>query len=194
MKRIGLTGGIGSGKTTVAHILKVLGYPVYLADPEAKRLTNTHPEIRRELIRHFGKDIYDTDGKLNKPRMATLIFNDPKALKIANGIIHPQVMEDFKKWSLQQGTDIVFFESAILFENRLESAFDAVIGVTAPQEIRLQRVLKRDHTSPEKVKERMNSQENDEVIARRSDFLLHNDDKHPLLRQIMEILEKIKKA
>lgn len=192
MKRIGLTGGIGSGKTTVARVFQHLSHPVYLADPEAKRLTNTHPEIRKELIAHFGQEIYDAEGKLNKSQLAGLIFTNEENLRMVNQIIHPRVMEDFQRWSLQQKAAVVFFESAILFENGLQHAFDAVIGVTAPEEVRLQRVMKRDGISPEQIRERMQHQGNEEMIIRESDFLLRNDEEHPLLPQIMAILKKFK--
>lgn len=192
MKTVGLTGGIGSGKSTVARILVQLGYAVYIADTEARRLINTDSAIRQKFIRHFGKDIYTSNGTVDKVRMATLIFNQPAALNTVNKIVHPRVMEDFQAWSHQQKSELVFFESAILFESGLNVFFPAVICVTAPLDIRIQRVVKRDLTTPAKVLERIRNQADDTIVCGKADFIIFNDEHHLLIRQVMEITEKLK--
>lgn len=189
---IGLTGGIGSGKSTVARILHHLGYPVYISDRKASRLMNTHPTIRTSLIKRFGNEVYTPEGKINKPFLAPLIFNHPEVLKEINQIVHPRVMEDFQQWSLQQHHSCVFFESAILFEAGLADYFQSVICVTAPENIRLDRVIARDGIAPEQVKERMRNQLNDQLKCEQADFIIHNDFKHQVMEQLFLILEKIK--
>lgn len=189
---IGLTGGIGSGKSTVARILHHLGYPVYISDRAASRLMNTHPAIRINLIKQFGNKVYTPEGKINKLFLAPLIFNHPEALKEINRIVHPRVMEDFQEWSLQQHHSCVFFESAILFEAGLTDYFQYVICVTAPESIRLNRVSTRDGLTSEQVKERMRNQLNDQLKCEQADFIIHNDFKHQVMDQLFLILEKIK--
>lgn len=191
MQAIGITGGIGSGKSITARLLKRLGYPVYIADTEAARLIAEHPQIRLELTRLCGEDIYQGNA-LNKARLADIIFHNREALEKVNRIVHPRVMEDFQSWCRRQANPCVFFESAILFEAQLARFFDAVICVTAPEEIRISRVSARDHTTPEKVRERMCNQWNDQEKCRQADFLIYNDNRRLLLVQLLDILEKIK--
>lgn len=192
MKAIGLTGGIGSGKSTIARILKHLGFPVYIADTEASRLMNYHPGIREELIRRFGPETYTDSGNLNKPMLAKIVFEDRNALADINRIVHPRVMEAFQAWCSLQTTETVFFESAILFEAGLNEHFQYIICVTAPAEIRLQRVIARDHTTADKVEERIRNQMDDTDKCRRSDFVIYNDDTHMVIPQIIEILRRLK--
>lgn len=192
MKAIGLTGGIGSGKSTIACILKHLGYPVYIADTEASRLMNCHPDIRQELIKRFGPATYTDNQNLNKPFLAKTIFEDTHALADINRIVHPRVMADFKEWCSKQTAALGFFESAILFEAGLNEFFPYIICVTAPAEVRLQRVIARDHTTADKVKERIRNQMDDSDKCRRSDFIIYNDDEHMVMPQVIEILERLK--
>lgn len=187
---VGLTGGIGSGKSTIARILHILGYPVYIADKEASRLINIHPGIRRDIIQNFGDAVY-SQGWLDKTAMANIIFKDPQALATINSIVHPRVMEDFKQWSEKQKNTLIFFESAILFEAGLNSFFNQIICVTASPEIRLQRVVSRDHSSPEQVLERIRSQMDDTEKCKRSDCIIINDNEHMVLEQVLDILKKI---
>ncbi len=191
MKAIGLTGGIGSGKSTVARILKHMGYPVYIADKEASHLMNTHPEIRKELKKQFGTTIYTPQEQIDKPRLAHLIFNDTRALSTINGIVHPKVMQDFRQWSLQQNNKLVFFESAILFEAGLGTFFNSVICVTAPESLRISRVVNRDRTTPGQVKERIRNQLDNTFKCRQADFIIHNDRIHLILEQLMKILPQL---
>lgn len=192
MKTIGLTGGIGSGKSTIACILRHLGFPVYIADTEASRLMNSHPAIREDIIIRFGAKVYSQHGLINKPILAEIIFNDPQALQAINQIVHPRVMEHFRQWSQQQNNTMVFFESAILFEARLNTCFDCIICVTAPESTRLQRVMKRDHITPEKVRERLQNQLDDSQKCGQADFVIQNDDGQMIVEQVLEIIKKIK--
>lgn len=192
MEAIGLTGGIGAGKSLVARILKIMGYPVYVSDREASRLMDTHPNIRQDIINRFGESVYTKDWHINKPVLADIIFKDPQALADMNIIVHPRVMEDFRQWSNQQTTSLVFFESAILFEAGLKNFFRHTICVTAPLEVRIQRVIMRDKTQTEKVKERISNQMDETEKCKQADFVIYNDEQHPLMEQIEETVKKLK--
>lgn len=191
MKAIGLTGGIGSGKSTVARILRQMGYSVYIADKEASRLMNTHPEIRKELQQRFGPTTYTAQGAIDKPKMAQLVFNNAQALADLNRIVHPRVMEDFRQWSLQQNSLLVFFESAILFEAGLDRFFHSVICVSAPESLRISRVVERDRTTSDKVEERIRNQSDEALKCRKADFVIYNDRNHMILEQLLETLQKL---
>ena len=147
---VGLTGGIGSGKTTVAKQFSEMGIPVYIADEEAKGLMRRSKIIKRKLIKLFGDEAY-IDDELNKPFLANIIFNDKRYLQKMNAIVHPKVARHFQKWVIKQDTPYVIKEVAILFENGGHKACDFVITVTAPIETRIKRLLKRDNTSKEKI-------------------------------------------
>lgn len=191
MKAIGLTGGIGSGKSTVARILRQMGYPVYIADKEASRLMNTHPEIRKELQQRFGPTPHTAQGAIDKPKMAQLVFNNAQALADLNRIVHPRVMEDFRQWSLQQNSLLVFFESAILFEAGLDRFFHSVICVSAPESLRISRVVERDRTTSDKVEERIRNQADAALKCQKADFVIYNDRNHIILEQLLETLQKL---
>lgn len=193
MLRIGLTGGIGSGKTTIANIFRHLGYGVYIADTEASRLMNTDTEIRRRLSALFGADIYTPDMQVDKKKMAGIIFNDRKALKQVNRIVHPRVADDFNKWCGQQQGDIVFFETAILFESGLEKNVDYTICVYASPALRIKRVAARDGVPAGKVVERMKNQMDDEEKCRKSDFTICTEDSVMELEQAEQVLEELTK-
>ena len=192
MLRIGLTGGIGSGKTTIARLLSEQGYPVYIADRRASFLINRDPEIHSALVQQFGPAIYCADGSLNKKKLAEIIFNDPTALQKVNATVHPIVLEDFRHWSSEQDKNFVFFESAILFEAGFEACFDFIVCVYASPETRIARVVNRDRISPEEVKKRMGNQWDDETKRRRSDLVIYTDRGENLNRQIEDMLNKIK--
>ncbi len=177
---IGLTGGIGSGKSTIAGILKQLGYPVYLADPEASRLINRSVEIRNDLTGLFGADLYTPRGMLDKKLLADIIFKNPQALSQVNRIVHPRVIRDFQHWREQQNSPLVFFESAILFEAGLTRHFDFIICVTAS-----------DATNEDKVKERMQNQAADTEKCKNSDFIIYNDEDHMVVQQVLDVLNKL---
>ncbi|MFV0564522.1 MAG: dephospho-CoA kinase [Flavobacteriaceae bacterium] len=173
MKIIGLTGGIGSGKTTVATMFSNLGIPVYIADDEAKKLMVTSKIIKRKLIALFGKRAY-TEDQLNRPFIANIIFNDKTYLEKMNAIVHPKVANHFKKWVSKQKTPYVIKEAAILFENGNYKQCDAVITVVAPKKMRIERVLKRDTTTKDKINAIMQNQWTDEHKIKLSDYVIKN--------------------
>lgn len=191
MIKIGLTGGIGSGKTTVAHILEQEGYPVYISDRQASELINKNPGIRSALTGLFGTTLYSNDNNLDKKKLAEIIFNDTTALQKVNAIVHPVVLEDFRQWSLLQSGNLVFFESAILFEAGLEKNFDLIISVYASRQTRIQRVVDRDRVCPEEVVKRIENQMADDIKCQKSDFTIYTDRGLDLNQQIKNIIEQL---
>lgn len=175
-KIIGLTGGIGSGKTTVAKMFQDLGVPVYIADEEAKKLNNTSKTIIKGLKKLLGGTIYSANGKLNRKKMASMIFNDAEVLAKVNNLIHPEVAKHFEKWTALQTVPYVLKEAAILFESGSHKNCDKVILVTAPEEIRIKRVMNRDKVSRGEVLSRMKNQWSEEEKRKLSDFIIENTD------------------
>ena len=173
MIKVGLTGGIGSGKTTVANFFSELGIPIYYADLEARRLMKSSSLIKRKLIKEFGNDAYK-DGELNTSFLASIVFKDKSKLAQINSIIHPEVAKDFLSWIKKQNAPYVIEESAILFENNLIDHFDYIITVTAPADVRINRIIKRDSTSKKEVLLRMNNQWDDKKKIELSDYIIHN--------------------
>ena len=187
MKRIGITGGIGAGKSLVAEIIKAMGYPVYNSDERAKELTESNPKIKEGLIHLFGEEIYQNDT-LNKFALAQAIFSDESLREKVNALIHPIVREDFNLYTLAQNAELVFNESAILFETGSFKNFDAIILVYAPTELRIKRIMKRDNCSENEVLKRMNSQFSDEEKYQLTEFRVLNDEQTPLLEQVEQII------
>jgi dephospho-CoA kinase len=187
MKRIGITGGIGAGKSLVAEIIKAMGYPVYNSDERAKELTDSNPKIKEGLIHLFGEEIYQ-NGTLNKFALAQAIFSDESLREKVNALIHPIVREDFNLWALAQNNSLVFNESAILFETGSFKNFDAIILVYAPKELRIKRIMKRDNCSENEVLKKMNSQFSDEEKYQLTEFRVLNDEQTPLLVQVEKII------
>lgn len=192
MIKIGITGGIGSGKSVVATLLRLYGIPVYIADEESKRLTNSSPVIRRALVDLVGEAVYDADGKLDKPRLANFIFGQPEHLARVNAIIHPEVNRDFLDWSERQEKAFCAIESAILFESGFDRIVDVKLMVLTPLEIRLERAIARDHASREALERRIKSQMADEEKASRSDYVIHNDDRQALIPQVENFIGWLK--
>lgn len=174
MKIIGLTGGIGSGKSTVAKMFAAYGVPIYIADVEAKLLMHSSVEIRSELEALLGEEVYK-NGELDRAFMADLIFNDKQLLEQANQIIHPRVEAHFQAWKKQQKAAYCIKEVAILFENSAHTKCDKTILVVVDQEERIARVMKRDKVSREKVLERMNNQWTDAQKIPLADFIIKNE-------------------
>ena len=172
-KIIGLTGGIGSGKTTVANMFSELGVPVYIADIEAKKLMSRSKIIKRKLIKLFGEDVYLED-KLNKPLIAQKIFNDKDLLEKMNAIVHPKVATHFKRWVAKQTAPYVIKEAAILFENNNYVHCDAIILVVADEDTRIQRVIKRDNTSKKQIKAIIGNQWSNGKKIALSQFVIKN--------------------
>ena len=191
MLKIGLTGGIGSGKSTIAKIIETLGYPVYISDSKASELINRDEEIKKHLTELLGKDIYQSDGNLDKKRLATIIFNDKEVIKQVNGIVHPAVTRDFMEWCSAQRRPFLFFESAILFEAKLENLFDYIILISTDLETRVERVISRDATTREKVIERINNQMPDEIKQSKSNFVIYNNNDDKVIKQILSIIHQL---
>lgn len=196
MMLVGLTGGIGSGKSTVASFFRELGIPVYTADDEAKKLMTTSKRIKAKLIKEFGEQTF-VDGQLNRGYIASIVFNDTAKLATLNNIVHPEVAKHFKKWTVKQNTQYVIQENAILFESNAASRFDTIITVTAPIDLRFERVLKRDDTTIKQIQSRMNNQLSDDERLQRSDFVIENIDLDTTKQQVLDIhnqlLERVKK-
>jgi dephospho-CoA kinase len=191
MKTIGLTGGIGSGKSVVARLFETMNIPVYDSDREAKKITSGSGFVRTCLIEHFGQEIYPK-GVLNKKLLASLIFGNEKSLKFVNSIIHPEVQKDFIRWKEQwEDRSLVVIESAILFESGFDRGVDVSITVSAPLEIRTERVQKRDETPREAIFDRMRNQMTEEERNRKSGYVIINDNYQAILPQVENILEKL---
>ena len=187
MKIVGLTGGIGSGKTTVAKMFNELGIPVYIADDEAKRLTNSSKVIRRKLIALLGEEAYTQGGLLNRPYVANLVFNDKVLLEGINQIIHPKVAQHFKRWIKKQKSPYCIKEAAILFESGSYRTCDLTILVTAPVETRIKRVMDRDASSREAIEARMANQWPDSQKAKMADMVIENLDISSTQKQVHRI-------
>ncbi|WP_027137281.1 dephospho-CoA kinase [Gaetbulibacter saemankumensis] len=187
---VGLTGGIGSGKTTAAKEFENLGVPVYIADVEAKKLMATSESIKEKLIDLFGPNAY-TESGLNRPFIADVIFHDKAYLEKMNAVVHPEVAKHFTQWVEKQKAPYVIKEVAILFETGGYKACDFVITVTAPKHLRVERLLKRDDSNPEKIEAIMNNQWQDEERIALSDFVIENVDLATMKENIKKIHFKI---
>lgn len=194
MIKIAITGGIGSGKSYVSHLLEDMNIPVYNADNEAKRLMVSDPGIRKELMALLGKEIYK-DGTLNRSLLASYLFSDPALMAQVNAIIHPRVRDDFAAWVERlEGCEVAGMESAILYEASFENTVHAVVMVYAPIHLRIQRAMYRDGASEEQVRARIAAQMDDEEKCRRADFTIVNDGVRPLIPQLNEIIEQLKRG
>ena len=189
MIKIGITGGIGSGKSTVARLFTLLGVPVYIADDESKRLTATSPLIRQQLTALFGHDLYTAEG-LNKKRLAELIFGNAEHLHAVNAIIHPVVKQDFLAWAERQRPPLCAIESAILFEAGFEYTVDCTLMVYTPLELRIARIGQRDGSQPQEIARRIQSQMDDEEKRTRADHMILNDGQQALIPQVVDFLQK----
>lgn len=188
---IGITGGIGSGKSTLSEKLRKEGYLVYDSDSEARRLQNEHPIIRKQLTEIFGNEIYNHEG-LKRKELGQLVFGKSSLLAQLNAVVHPIVMDDFKAWiNSHKDQELLFVESAILFESGFNKLVDKVILMTASEEIRMARVIKRDALPPEQVKARMKHQPSAEKLRSEVHFIIHSDDNQPLDDKMHKILEKL---
>ena len=191
MKRIGLTGNIGSGKTTVAFCFEILGVAIFNADKEAKLLMNEDVYLKQSLIAEFGKDVY-LDNELNRKYLSNLAFNDDLVLKRLNALVHPVVQEAFEKWSIQQSGAYVIKEAAILFESNTYQSLDAIICISCPEEIRLIRILKRDDLSEKEARQRMSNQWAEEKKISLSDYVITNDNSSLVMPQILSVHSALK--
>lgn len=180
---VGITGGIGSGKSVVSRLLNMLGYPVYDSDSKAKRLNDTDEEVKRALTLAFGSDLYE-NGLLNRPKLASLIFQSDSNRQLVNAIIHPAVKRDFLRWAEAQDSDIVFLEAAILYESGFDAFMNKVVAVAAPEQVRIQRAMQRDNATEQQIVNRLRAQMSQDVLESKADFVVVNDGIQPLLPQI----------
>ncbi len=190
-KIVGLTGGIGSGKSTVLKMFEARGVAVYIADIEAKRLMNEHPQLKEEIITLLGEQAYK-DGELNRAWIAKKVFNDAQKLTQLNNLVHPKVKENFLSFVEKSSDDIVLYEAAILFESGTDSLCDFVITVVADEEERIQRVMRRDGVTKEQVLKRIRKQLSDKEKIQKSDFVIYNNDLALTEKRVEEILTIIK--
>ena len=190
MKRIGLTGGIGSGKSFIANILEHMGFPVYYSDLRSKELTKSNPSIKTGLISFFGEEVY-SDDELNAQLVATKIFQNEEIRQMVNELIHPIVRKDFEDWVTNQKSTVVFNEAAILFETGSYKNFDANILICAPLELKIKRVMKRENCSREEVLVRMSKQWSDDKKSKLADYTILNDNQFPILIRLEEIINNI---
>lgn len=190
MLRIGLTGGIGSGKSTVAHVFEVLGIPVYYADDAAKELMNTDEELKKNIQKNFGESIYK-NGQLDRQLLASIVFNEPAKLQLLNSLVHPVTIRGSEEWTKKQTSPYSIKEAALLFESGAANYLDKVIGVSAPEGIRIQRAMDRDKVSREEVIRRMNKQMDEETKMNRCDFIIVNDEQQAVIPQVLELHKKL---
>ncbi len=194
MITLGITGGIGSGKSTVSDIFSLYGVPVYIADKESKRLVDTSLVIRQKLIGAFGEDLYK-NGILDKTLLASYIFNDKTKLELVNAVIHPVVETDFINWKKNnQQYKIIAQEAAILFESGFNKLVDKVLTVYTPLELRIERTMVRDNSTRERVLERINNQMPDEEKIKLSDFVIVNDGRQSLIEQVLRVIQELENA
>ncbi|MGD9558017.1 MAG: dephospho-CoA kinase [Mangrovibacterium sp.] len=192
MLKIGITGGIGSGKSTICKFFSILGVPVFMADVEAKMLMNRSPLIRERLTTLFGQEIYGKDSFPDRRKLAEIIFHSPDLLKKVNEIIHPEVRNYFMQWVQNQSAAYVVYEAAILFETGYYRMMDFTILVTAPEEERIRRVLAREETTEEDVKSRIQQQWPDQEKAKLADYVIQNNNEELILPQLIELDKKFR--
>lgn len=190
--KVGITGGIGSGKTTVAKIFSILGIPIYYADERAKWLMAHHEPLKAEISNAFGKDSYTENGDLNRSYLAAEVFGNPEKTKLINKLVHPAVKEDFENWMKQQNAPYVLKEAALLFETGSAKELDYIVTVSSPLKIRFNRILQRDpHRSEAQINAIIDQQLPDEEKIKQSDFVIKNIDNKLLIPQVLSIHNKL---
>jgi dephospho-CoA kinase len=187
---IGLTGGIGAGKTTVADVFKTLGIPVFNADEVAKELMQTSPIIKEQLMTTFGEQVY-ANGILDKAYLAGIVFKDKYQLELLNAIVHPVTIQAAKDWAFKQIAPYVIKEAALIFESAAADGLTAVIGVSAPLNLRIQRVMQRDGCTKQEVEQRMRHQISDAIKLKLCDWIIENNDQDLVIPQVLKVHEAI---
>ena len=190
--KVGITGGIGSGKSTICEVFKLLGAPIFVADDEAKHLMNSNDEVIGQLIRLFGKEIYTENRALDRKKLAEIIFNNDIKRGKVNHVVHPAVRKEFEKWLEVQKSPYAIHEAAILFESGFYKMMDFTLLVTAPEEMRIERVTKRDKSNTKTVKERMAKQWPDSEKRKLASFEIVNDNQNLIIPQIIKIDENLR--
>ncbi len=189
MLKIGLTGGIGSGKTTVAKIFELLNVPVYYADEASKRLYHTDKELIANIKSHFGEDMYSNE-QLNRSKLAAIVFNNPSKLELLNQLVHPPTIRDAEEWMKKQTAPYVIKEAALLFESGSSAGLDYIIGVRAPLHHRIKRVMERDGISREDVIARTKRQIDEEIKMLLCDFVINNNEQELVIPQVLDLHSK----
>ncbi|MFN2457300.1 MAG: dephospho-CoA kinase [Chitinophagaceae bacterium] len=188
MLKIGLTGGIGSGKTTVAKIFEILGIPVYYADAASKRLLQSDKNLIADIKKNFGEDVY-THEQVNHSRLAAIVFNDPQKLQLLNKLVHPPTIKDAEEWMEQQTTPYVIKEAALLYESGSVQQLDYVVGVQAPKHLRMKRAIDRDKVPKEEILNRMQQQIDEDIKMKLCDFIIENDEQELVIPQVLILHE-----
>ena len=188
--KVGITGGIGSGKTTVAHIFEVLGIPVYYADEAAKRIMNEDESLRHAIVKEFGEASYE-NGLLNRAYLASIVFGNKQKLTALNALVHPATIRRSIIWMSEQTSIYAIREAALIFETGVQGQLDYVIGVSAPLELRMQRAMSRDKLTREQVSERMDRQINETIKMKLCDFVVFNDTLKPLIPQVLKLHQQL---
>ena len=193
--RIGITGGIGSGKSVVSRLLRAMNVPVYSSDEEAKRLMQTDAEIRAGLKALVGEELYSSGLGLNKALLASFMFGHAERVAQVNAIVHPRVRDDFRRWAGKQALSVPLLgiESAILLEAGFRDEVDAVVMVYAPEDVRIERAIRRDAASRESIVKRIHSQMDDEEKRKQADFVIVNDGETPLIPQVLALIASLSK-
>ena len=194
MVKIGITGGIGVGKSYVANILEKMGFPVFYSDQVAKELTSSNLKLIDLIKKEFGDDIYSSDNIIDNKRLSSLAFNDNKILKNLNSLIHPFVLNNFNTWCKNQNSKIVFKEAAILFESKSNIDLDRIICISANIKIRIDRIIKRDGRSEDEIMQIISRQMDQKEKEKLSDYVLYNDGQKSIILQLTEILNKLEKV
>jgi len=189
MLKIGLTGGIGSGKTTVAKIFQLLNVPVYYADEATKLLYHTDATLMASVKKHFGEDVY-TAGKLNRSKLAAIVFSDPEKLTLLNKLAHPPTIKDAQDWMIKQTAPYIIKEAALLFESGSNKGLDYIIGVRSSLELRIKRTMERDGITKDEVIKRMQRQMNEESKMKKCDFIIENNEQELVIPQVISLHEK----
>jgi dephospho-CoA kinase len=190
MLRVGLTGGIGSGKSTVAKIFEVLGIPVYYADEAARHIMNTDEELKKSIINEFGDESYVND-QLNRPYIASLVFNNAEKLDLLNSLTHPATIRDAERWMQRQSSPYVIKEAALIFESGSAENLDYVIGVYAPLLLRIKRIMDRDDITRDEVMQRINNQIDEDIKMRLCDKVIVNNEQQLIITQVLPLHEQL---
>ena len=191
MLKVGITGGIGSGKTLVCKVFETLEIPVFNADNEAKKIMNSNSLLQEVLLNEFGEETFNDNGNINNKYFSKIVFENKEKLEKLNSIVHPFVIGTFDEWAKKQESKIVILESAIIFENGLNTLFDKIITIISPIEIRIERILKRGNSNKDDILKIISNQLSDEEKIKLSDFVIYNNEESSIISQVTEIINKL---